>query len=109
MAPKTVLKLIVVLMVMLGLFPATSASATQKTTAENGTYIQSKTGPPVTVKLTPEVINRIHSPEPIKKINAPQTLALEVEYQGNDAFIILGRRAKTGVIYVITIVMSSFN
>ncbi|MGB5987833.1 MAG: type-F conjugative transfer system secretin TraK [Desulfobacterales bacterium] len=54
------------------------------------------------VELSRDNINRIHSTEPIKKINAPSSLALEVEYQGNDAFIKLGKNAKPGVIYIIT-------
>lgn len=54
------------------------------------------------IELAPEAINRIHSSEPIQKINAPQALDLEVEYQGNNAFVTLGKKAKQGVIYVIT-------
>ena len=55
-----------------------------------------------TIKLAPEAINRIHGTEPIQKINAPQALDLEVEYQGNNAFVTLGKKAKKGVIYIIT-------
>jgi hypothetical protein len=55
-----------------------------------------------TIKLAPEAINRIHSREPIQKINAPRSLELEVEYQGNNAFVTIGKKAKKGVIYIIT-------
>jgi hypothetical protein len=54
------------------------------------------------IELAPEAINRIHSSEPIQKINAPQALKMEVEYQANNAFVTLGRNAKKGVIYIIT-------
>jgi len=49
-----------------------------------------------TIKLAPEAINRIHSREPIQKINAPRSLELEVEYQENNAFVTIGKKAKKG-------------
>ena len=103
MAPNRIVKLMVVLVVTFGLPLLSSASENLKTSVSaEKIHIRNETDQPVTIALAPEVINRIHGPEPIIKINAPQTLALEVEYQGNDAFIILGKTAKLGVIYVIT-------
>ena len=96
-------KLVVAGLVAL-LFPILSqASQTTKTTKAtedpNIYQVSEKLAP---IALAPEAVNRIHSSEPIQKINAPQALVLEVEYQGNNAFITLGKKAKQGVIYIIT-------
>lgn len=103
MAHRAIIKFVAVLMVTFALPLVSSASKTSKiTTTGDKSHIHNVAGLQMTIKLAPEVINRIHGPEPIKKINAPQSLALDVEYQGNDAFIILGKKAKPGVIYIIT-------
>jgi hypothetical protein len=100
MAHRAIIKFIVVLMVTFGLPLVSLASKTAATGDISHTH--NMVGRHMTIALAPAVINRIHGPEPIKKINAPQSLALDVEYQGNDAFIILGKKAKPGVIYIIT-------
>ena len=103
MGHRAVIKIVVAIVVMLGLPLVSSASqTTKKITTADKSHIHNGTDRQITIALAPRVINRIHGPEPIKKINAPQSLTLEVEYQGNDAFIILGKKAKPGVIYVIT-------
>ncbi|BBO83253.1 hypothetical protein DSCO28_38190 [Desulfosarcina ovata subsp. sediminis] len=88
-----------VLILAASLFPALPQASGQiiKQTTHYGVSEQL---PPV--KMTPGTINRIHCSEPIQNINAPQGLLMEVEYQGNDAFVTLGKTAKQGVIYVIT-------
>ena len=86
------------------LFPIMS-QASQKTNSAKATEdpnVYQVSEKLTTIKLAPEAINRIHSKEPIQKINAPRALDLEVEYQGNNAFVTLGAKAKRGVIYIIT-------
>lgn len=104
MEPKVTLKFKwLLLVIMFGLIPVSTATAATKTTpVDTSSNIFTMEGRQMTIELAPEVINRVHGPEPIKKINAPKALALEVEYQGNDAFIIIGKKAKPGVIYVAT-------
>lgn len=85
------------------------SAASKPVPADTITNIFTMEGRQMTIELAPEVINRIHGSEPIKKINAPKSMAMEVEYQGNDAFIILGKWAKKGVIYVITQTNEVFN
>jgi len=57
---------------------------------------------PKKIELSRSIIHRIAGPAPIKKINAPKGLHLEVEYQGNNAFIKLGWQSKKGIVYIIT-------
>jgi hypothetical protein len=90
--------LVVLLIPMLSV--ASQKSKGTKAKKETNIYQVSEKLTPI--KLTPGAVNRIHSSEPIQKINAPQALDLEVEYQGNNAFVTLGRKAKQGVIYIIT-------
>ncbi|GAB6908809.1 hypothetical protein JCM12296A_46490 [Desulfosarcina cetonica] len=79
------------------LFPVLSQASEQITTPTTS-YGRSEPLPPI--KLAPGAINRIHCSEPIQYINALHRLQMEVEYQGNDAFVTLGKNAKQGVIYV---------
>ena len=103
MARKPLSKLVVAGLVVL-LFPILSqASQPTQTTKASEDPDNFRVSEKLTlIELAPEAINRIHSSEPIQKINAPQALSLEVEYQGNNAFVTLGRKAKQGVIYIIT-------
>ncbi len=95
-------------MIVLGLaallFPTVSQASqkpkTPEAKKESTTYTVSEQLTPI--ELAPEAINRIHSSEPIQKINAPHALKMEVEYQANNAFVTMGRNAKQGVIYIIT-------
>jgi hypothetical protein len=95
-------------MIVMGLaalmFPAVPQASqkpkTPEAKKETTTYTVSEQLTPI--ELAPEAINRIHGSEPIQKINAPQALKMEVEYQANNAFVTLGRKAKQGVIYIIT-------
>jgi hypothetical protein len=88
-----------IVVIAASLFPVLS-TASEKIIKQTGSNRVSEQSIPV--KLAPGAINRIHCSEPIQNINAPQGLHMEVEYQGNDAFVTLGKRAKQGVIYVIT-------
>ena len=88
-----------VLILAASLLPVLS-QASEQVTKQTTSYGVSEQLPPV--KLAPGAINRIHCSEPIQNINAPHGLHMEVEYQGNDAFVTLGKTAKQGVIYVIT-------
>lgn len=103
MEPKPLFKYIAAGLVAL-MFPilsqASETTEAAKAAEEPNFYQVSDRLTPI--ELAPEAINRIHGSEPIQKINAPQALDLEVEYQGNNAFVTLGRKAKQGVIYVIT-------
>ena len=103
MARKPLSKLVVAGLVVL-LFPILSQASqpTQTTKASEDPDNYRVSEKLTLIELAPEAINRIHSSEPIQKINAPQALSLEVEYQGNNAFVTLGRKAKQGVIYIIT-------
>ncbi len=81
------------------LFP-TLCQASEQAAQESIKYQVSEQAP--SVELAPKAINRIHCSEPIQNINAPQALQMEVEYQGNNAFVTLGEHSKRGVIYIIT-------
>lgn len=81
------------------MFPVLSQASDEIGNQTSGYQVTEQSTP---VKLAPGAINRIHCSESIQNINAPQGLHMEVEYQGNDAFVTLGKSAKQGVIYVIT-------
>ena len=81
------------------LFPLVS-QASGEIKKDTGDYLVTEQMTPV--ELTPGTINRIHCSETIQNINAPHELRMEVEYQGNDAFVTLGRNAKQGVVYIVT-------
>jgi hypothetical protein len=57
---------------------------------------------PLSIELSTDNINRIYCAEPIKKISAPETMKLTVEYQDKNAFLKLDEKSKKGVIYAIT-------
>ncbi|BBO87974.1 TraK domain-containing protein [Desulfosarcina ovata] len=98
MARKQLSNFLVVLL-FASLFPVPVQASDQIGNQTSGYQMTDQMTP---VKLAPGAINRIHCSEPIQNINAPHGLHMEVEYQGNDAFVTLGRNAKQGVVYVIT-------
>ena len=81
------------------LFPVLTQASEQIIKQTSSCRVSEQSTP---IKLAPGAINRIHCNEPIQNINAPHGLRMEVEYQGNNAFVTLGKHAKQGVIYIIT-------
>ena len=56
----------------------------------------------ISVELSIENINRLFCPDPIRKLNAPESLKLTVEYQDKNAFLKLDPKSEKGVVYAIT-------